>query len=71
MNRPHAVFGHRSSPSVVVNDLDVFFRAGRRPAKTQPELIVHADAVLPCAVAALTYSILPSTVGFDHLAADR
>ena len=36
MNRPHAVLDHRGSPSVVVNDLDVF-RAGRRPAETQLE----------------------------------
>lgn len=35
---------------MVVNDLDVF-RAGRRPAKTQAELIVHTDAVLACTVA--------------------
>src|SRR5208282_4621451 len=50
MDRPHAVFNHRSSPSMVVNDLDIF-GAGRSPAKTQAVLIVHSDAVLSCAAA--------------------
>ena len=35
---------------MVVNDLDVF-RTGRRPAKTQAELVVYPDAVLSCAAA--------------------
>jgi hypothetical protein len=43
---PHAVLEHDSSRLVVVDNLDVF-RASRGPAKTQAELIVHADAVLP------------------------
>jgi hypothetical protein len=58
MNRPHAIFDHLGSPSVVVNDLDVF-RASSRPAKTKAELIVHADAVLSCAAA--SQSLKPVT----------
>src|SRR5213080_3450306 len=50
MNRPHAVLDHHTSPSVVVDDLDVL-RTTRRPTKTQAELIVHADGVLACSPA--------------------
>jgi hypothetical protein len=50
MNRAHAVLDHGSSPLMAVNDLDVFC-AGRRPAKTKAELIVHADAVPSCTAA--------------------
>ena len=38
------------SPSMIVDDLDVL-GAGRRPAKANTELIVHANAALPGAIA--------------------
>ena len=43
-------FAHVRSPSVIVNDLDIL-RAGVRPAKAHTELVVHANAVLPGAIA--------------------
>jgi hypothetical protein len=49
MDRPHSIFHHDTSPSVIVHDFHVA-RPILFPDKTDPPLVIDPDAVLLCPI---------------------